>query len=353
MIDKLERKFGKYAIRGLMKYLIILYAAGFIINAINPTLYETWLKLDIDKLLSGQVWRIITFIIQPVDTNNIFRILLMLYVNFMFGTLLESMWGSFRFNLYYFSGILFTALAIVAIYIFTYLTLGYGYSYPLTLDYLNLTLFLAFAVTFPEQRFGFGGMQNGISVFMIVYLLAVALDVAQAFAVSASYGIVTLMSNLVWVGIFCLSPKGKHLAIGYLVLIGVEILQGFASGWLVGVIVLIAIAFSLLNFLLFFISLKKKGFAPMNPARRAFQQSLRQQAAQQAARRAAAARTGEPNHGKIINIYKPSDQKAMHKCAICGRTEKDDDSLEFRFCSKCNGSYEYCSDHLYTHEHKT
>ena len=40
-----------------------------------------------------------------------------------------------------------------------------------------------------------------------------------------------------------------------------------------------------------------------------------------------------------------------HKCAICGRTELDDDSLEFRFCSKCEGNYEYCSDHLYTHEH--
>jgi hypothetical protein len=91
----------------------------------------------------------------------------------------------------------------------------------------------------------------------------------------------------------------------------------------------------------------------MNPARRPFQQSLRQQAAQQAARRAAASRQGDTKHGKLINIYKPSAPKAMHKCAICGRTEKDDDSLEFRLCSKCNGSYEYCSDHLYTHEHKT
>ena len=36
MIDKLERKFGKYAIKGLMKYVIVLYVAGFIINAINP-----------------------------------------------------------------------------------------------------------------------------------------------------------------------------------------------------------------------------------------------------------------------------------------------------------------------------
>ena len=35
----------------------------------------------------------------------------------------------------------------------------------------------------------------------------------------------------------------------------------------------------------------------------------------------------------------------------CGRTELDDSSLEFRFCSKCNGNYEYCQDHLFTHQH--
>ena len=40
-----------------------------------------------------------------------------------------------------------------------------------------------------------------------------------------------------------------------------------------------------------------------------------------------------------------------HKCAVCGRTEKDGDDLEFRFCSKCNGNYEYCQDHLFTHQH--
>ena len=42
---------------------------------------------------------------------------------------------------------------------------------------------------------------------------------------------------------------------------------------------------------------------------------------------------------------------AKHRCAVCGRTELDDPSLEFRFCSKCNGNYEYCQDHLFTHQH--
>ena len=39
------------------------------------------------------------------------------------------------------------------------------------------------------------------------------------------------------------------------------------------------------------------------------------------------------------------------RCAVCGRTDKDSPGMEFRYCSKCEGSYEYCMDHLYTHQH--
>ena len=42
---------------------------------------------------------------------------------------------------------------------------------------------------------------------------------------------------------------------------------------------------------------------------------------------------------------------ARHKCAICGRTSDEFPELEFRFCSKCNGNYEYCQEHLFTHTH--
>ncbi len=43
--------------------------------------------------------------------------------------------------------------------------------------------------------------------------------------------------------------------------------------------------------------------------------------------------------------------QTRHKCSVCGRTDETNPELEFRFCSKCNGNYEYCSDHLFTHEH--
>ena len=37
---------------------------------------------------------------------------------------------------------------------------------------------------------------------------------------------------------------------------------------------------------------------------------------------------------------------------LCGRTELDDPTLTFRYCSKCSGNKEYCQEHLFTHEHK-
>lgn len=41
----------------------------------------------------------------------------------------------------------------------------------------------------------------------------------------------------------------------------------------------------------------------------------------------------------------------IHKCTICGVTEKDDPDMEFRYCSSCEGDYEYCMDHLKNHTH--
>ena len=51
--------------------------------------------------------------------------------------------------------------------------------------------------------------------------------------------------------------------------------------------------------------------------------------------------------------FRSAPGHARHRCAVCGRTELDDPKLEFRYCSRCDGNYEYCMDHLYTHVHVT
>ena len=58
---KIERKFGRYAIKNLMLYLTVLYGIGFVISLTNAGIYYRYLSLDISKILEGQVWRIITW----------------------------------------------------------------------------------------------------------------------------------------------------------------------------------------------------------------------------------------------------------------------------------------------------
>ena len=119
---------------------------------------------------------------------------------------------------------------------------------------------------------------------------------------------------------FILPIKIKWMGLVY----GVYILYQLATGNPASRIVIIS---SLLNFVVFFLSSRNlKPYTPKEQVRKAkFRQQTRP-------------------HMTYAN-------GAKHRCAVCGRTELDDSSLEFRFCSKCNGNYEYCQDHLFTHQH--
>ena len=50
LLDKMERKFGRYAIQDLMKYIIILYVVGMILRYATPGVYEAWFMLDASKI---------------------------------------------------------------------------------------------------------------------------------------------------------------------------------------------------------------------------------------------------------------------------------------------------------------
>lgn len=120
---------------------------------------------------------------------------------------------------------------------------------------------------------------------------------------------------------------------------------------------------SMLNFIIFFF-LYKKGPAKSSTQRN-FDKAMRTaKKAQQNARKDYwqqnnTAQSG--TYGSVSPDSRTQDSQAQHakrgvpkhRCAVCGRTELDDENLTFRFCSKCAGNYEYCSDHLYTHIHVT
>ena len=63
-IDKLERKYGRYGIENLTMYIIISYVLGYALMYINPGALSM-LSLNVTKILQGQVWRLVTWIVYP------------------------------------------------------------------------------------------------------------------------------------------------------------------------------------------------------------------------------------------------------------------------------------------------
>lgn len=135
-LNKLERKFGRYAIPNLMYYIIGITMAVYVVQYIlNIPLYS-YLAFVPGLIMKGQVWRIIAFIFIP-PASSIVTIAFVMYFYYMMGMTLENEWGTFKFNVYYLFGMIGTIIAAFLA--------GDG-----TSVYLNLSLFLAFAYIFPD-----------------------------------------------------------------------------------------------------------------------------------------------------------------------------------------------------------
>ena len=266
-MDKLERKLGKYAIRNLMLYIILGNIAVYLLCMFNTNLVS-YLYLDPEAVLSGQVWRLITFLFIPpsISYSQFFLVALSLYFYYFIGKMLENQWGAFRFNVFYLIGAVDT---IVVSLIFNFSVVG--------ASYLNESLFLAFATLFPNMQ---------VLLFFFIPI------------------------KVKWMGIFVAA---------------LMIFQFFAGGWAIKLMILA----SFLNYILFFWPVL---WDKIKYGRRREQYFKK-------------VNFKNGSGGKIIQDV------AFHRCCICGKTEKDDPNMQFRYCSQCDGSREYCMDHLYDHVH--
>lgn len=147
--NKLELKYGRYAVPNLMLYLTAMYVAGFIIQLMLPQVYVSFLSLNWMYILRGEVWRLVTWLMFP-PSDNIILGALMIYVYYSIGSSVERLWGSFKFNVFIFSGIVFHILAALILY---FMYRGANGIYMLTPDNLNLSIVLALILTLPDARF--------------------------------------------------------------------------------------------------------------------------------------------------------------------------------------------------------
>lgn len=281
-MSNFERRFGKYAIPNLTLLLIIGYAIGYFMQVINGS-FLGYLTLDPYLILHGQVWRIVTWLLIPPAESNFLFVLLMLFCCYSIGNMLERTWGTYKYNVYIFGGVLLTVL-------FAFLSLGFCYLaygaedflmyeqlklvnwYAFGTYYINVSIYLGFAMTYPE------------STVRLYFIIPVKMK---------------------WLGWLDLAYMAYALLAG-------------------NVFTRFAVAAALVNVLVFYL-INFKG-VNLNP-----KQVRRKVQYTQSVKRASAV--------------------TKHKCAVCGQTDESNPNLEFRFCSKCNGNYEYCNEHIFTHTH--
>ncbi len=283
-LNNLERKFGRYAIKGLMKYIIILQVIGIVLIYIDSGAYTTYFMLDGASILRGEVWKIVTFLTYPPSTSPIW-VIFAFYFYYMIGESIERVWGAFRFNLYMITGVLFHVIGAVLSFLIT------GLPIPMGTVYLYMSLFFAYAMINPDMQL----------LFM-----------------------------------FIIPIKMKYLAIANGFFFALNIVRGFipTNDALTQLVMLsnsISALVAILNFLIFFFWIqkgKRSLYAKQAVRKKKFQ--------------------AEVKKSRPETHY---ENGAKHKCSVCGRTELDDPTLEFRYCSKCGGNREYCNDHLFTHEH--
>lgn len=269
-----ERKYQKYAIPNLMYYIVILYGIGLVLQLLQPYIYWQYLCLDARAIMRGQIWRIFTFLIYPpalgsTAVTDVFFGVIALFLYYNLGQTLERIWGAFRFNVFFFMGVLGQVIASLVAW------LAFGQPLIMTTGFLNFSIFLAFAIYFPDTQF---------LLFFVLPIKAKWLAVAECAVYLYSFVFGNLSTRL-------------------------------------------EIAISLANVIIFILLTRNyKKYAPKEIKRK---QDFKREV-------------------KIM-----PQGKTRHRCAVCGRTELDGENLEFRYCSKCEGNYEYCQDHLYTHQHVT
>lgn len=280
-LDKLEQKWGRYAIPNITRFAVVAVLVGYLINMLGTGAAITQLcSFSGYHILRGQIWRLFTWIFIPTSSMSILSLLFVACL-LMLGSSMESYLGTFRMNVYFFGGILISDIGGLLIYLIFHLPVHLTPYYILFSMYLMLGLFMPEAVILVSFVF-----PVKMKWMVVVYILEIIYEIYCNFKIGAAYGD----------------------ALSYGIALSAEIVL------------------AMINLGIFVYSCKHHLSLKQRRRKKNFQ-----------------AQFSQPRPGSGIS---------HHKCCICGRTELDDPTLTFRYCSKCAGNREYCQEHLFTHEHR-
>lgn len=329
MIDRLEKKFGKYAVKNLIYYILGAYVVGYVLYMAKPAWYM-YIVLDPSLVMKGQLWRLFTWVCSVPQALSILLIFMFLFY-FYIGRTLEKYLGAFKYNLYVFSGWFFTTLGVMLAYWLS----GGSLVVSASTYYINLTSFLAFAVLFPDARvLLFAIIPIKMKILAWIDGIYLGLQVISGLIIALSPVSVVGQALQLYTGI---PASSSDVAL---------IRQSSFS-------LIITIMISVLNFLIFFFVVNRKK-ARQEQRKKEFASKMESAASSgtEQSRFGAFRENAEREKKSPEKSYRADSAGALvHRCTVCGRTSVDHPELMFRYCSRCEGTHEYCQDHLFTHEH--
>jgi len=146
VIDKFCQKHRKFGVPRLMTYIVFVSAVMLIFA--NPEIIRN-LDFRPAMILRGEIWRLITWVFLPVSTgmtmNYIFSVIALIFYYFI-GSSLEREWGAGKFTIFYFFGLILNIIYGFAIWLI------FSQTILISPMYLNLSMFFAFAVLFPNHE---------------------------------------------------------------------------------------------------------------------------------------------------------------------------------------------------------
>ena len=271
----------------------------------------------------GQIWRLLTWVLMPPSELSIFTVI-MLFFYYWIARTLANTWGDFYFNIYILGGILITDIGMMIAYpiLLSMDTPSALINIQLmkmfvTTYYIQTSILLAFAFTYPNAQ---------VLLYFVIPIKMSWLGIFEAimlvFLLQCGYGNAAPGDRAVGGELCDLFPLYQ----------GPSQVQPEACGRRAGLEGQVT----------------RAGPAQAGGASPVFR---RTETAQKFAESGSQTPSGSTSRRSAAGYTKIYPNGARHKCTICGRTELDDEKLEFRYCTKCEGNHEYCQDHLFTHQH--
>ena len=300
--NRFERFCFRHRTKGipnLMLFITIGSAIVYLMSMFGSYELMNLLQFDRAKILQGQVWRLVSYVFV-YNRSNLLLTAVGLFCYYSLGRAMENSWGTFRFNLFYFTGMLLMdvyALVFggIPVTIFGDPMDAVQLFFGDMVYYLNLSLFIGYATLYPNAH------------FLLMFIIPV-----KAWIFALLYLVITIYDvvSLTQIGLFPLSLFPLVALANYFLFFGKDVLNVIPLSWRAN-------------------------------ARRLF-------------RKKSAKKTGAvpfPTAGSYQASTASVKAPYTHRCTVCGRTDVTNPELEFRYCSKCQGYHCYCEDHISNHTH--